>query len=62
MYEDWIQAKEAKIQARVEATAAEQRAWNEKLSGVAPPPPVEEIPEVEVAENNGEETGASEEE
>jgi len=61
MYQTWIDAKDAKIQARVDASAAEKRAWNEKMSGVAPPPPVEEIPAVEVAEDAAE-TGASEEE
>ena len=48
-YQEWIDAKDAKIAARFEATAAEKQAWNEKVSGVAPPPPVEEIPAVEVA-------------
>lgn len=47
-YQEWIDAKDAKIAARVEATAQEKRDWHIKMSGVAPPPPAVEIPEVEV--------------
>lgn len=47
-YKEWIDAKDEKIAARVEATAQEKRDWHIKMAGVAPPPPVVVIPEVEV--------------
>lgn len=36
MYQDWIDAKDEKIQARVEKSAEEKRARLQKISGVAP--------------------------
>lgn len=63
-YQEWIGAKDEKIAARVEATAQEKRDWHIKMTGVAPPPPVVIIPEVEVAPDaeDATETAAGEEE
>ena len=49
MYQDWIDAKEAKIAKRFEASAAEKAAFHAMVSGKAPPPEVvvEETPETE---------------
>ena len=43
-YQEWIEAKEAKIAARVEQTKQEQMAFHAKISGTPPP---KEIPVVE---------------
>ena len=58
MYQDWIEAKEAKIAKRFEASAAEKAAFHAMVSGKAPPPEVvvEETPEVTEAEPSTEET------
>ena len=45
-YQEWIEAKEAKIAARFEQTAQERQEQLSKLSGTPPPPPAPE-PEVE---------------
>jgi small subunit ribosomal protein S16 len=47
-YQEWIGEKDEKIAARVAETAQEKRDWHIKMAGVAPPPPVVVIPEVEV--------------
>ena len=46
-YQEWIDAKEAKIAARVAETAAERVALLAKLSGTPPPPPPAPEPEEE---------------
>lgn len=53
-YQEWIEAKEAKIAARFEQSAKEHANLLSKLSGTPPPPPApepeeEEAPEVEAA-------------
>ncbi len=47
-FKEWVDAKEAKIAARFEKSAAEKRAWNAKISGTPPPAPEPE-PVVEEA-------------
>ncbi|MCB0580341.1 MAG: 30S ribosomal protein S16 [Phaeodactylibacter sp.] len=52
-YQDWVEAKEAKIAARFEKSAEEQRQFNAKVSGTAPPkeePVVEAVEEVPATE------------
>lgn len=58
-YEEWIAAKEAKIQARKEETDRELAAWHAKRNGTPPPPPapvVEETPAEEESETPVENT------
>lgn len=52
MYNEWVEAKEAKIAKRVQATADERTAYLKKISGVAPPKEevVEEVAEEAVVE------------
>ena len=47
-FQDWVEAKEAKIAARFEKSAEDQRQLLSQLSGT--PPPVEEEPVAEIAE------------
>ena len=54
-YNEWIDAKEAKIAKRIEEEAEVQRKWLEQVSGVAAPVEAEEIPSVEVAASEEEE-------
>jgi len=56
-YQEWIDAKESKIAARFEQTAAERADLLAKLSGTPPPPPA---PEPEEEEAPAEEAGAAE--
>ena len=49
-WQAWVDAKEAKVAERFAASAEEKRAFHAKMSGIAPPPPVKEIPAVEVEE------------
>ena len=54
-YKEWIDAKEAKIAARIEKKAAEKRAQIEKIAGVpAPPPPIPSVAEEVAAEEAAE--------
>ena len=48
-YQEWVEAKEAKIAARFEKSAEEHAKQLEKLSGTPPPPPPEPEPEEEEA-------------
>ncbi len=47
MYQEYIQAKDAKIAARFEAAAEERRAWHRAISGEAPAPAKAEEPAAE---------------
>ncbi len=60
MYQEYIQAKDAKIAARFEAAAEERRAWHQAISGEAPAPAKAEEPAAEeaAAEAPAEETAA----
>lgn len=58
-YQEWIEAKEAKIAARFEETAQEREALLSKLSGTPPPPPA---PEPVEEETTAEETAEAESE
>ncbi|NBC08482.1 MAG: 30S ribosomal protein S16 [Bacteroidetes bacterium] len=58
-YQEWIEAKEAKVAARFEETAKEREALLSKLSGTPPPPPAPEPVEEETA---AEETAEAESE
>lgn len=49
MYQEYIQAKDAKIAARFEAAAEERRAWHKAISGEAPTPAKAEEPAAEEA-------------
>lgn len=60
-YQEWVEAKEAKIAARFEKSAEEHAKQLEKLSGTPPPPPPEPEPEAEeapAAESEAEEAPA----
>ncbi len=62
-YQEWIDAKEEKIAARVAKSAEEKAAYLEQLSGTPPPPPKVEEPVAEEetpAEATAEETPAAE--
>lgn len=61
-FEEWVEAKDAKIDARIAKVAEEKAAYHARISGT---PPVikeeeEEIPAVEVAETPAEETAEAE--
>ncbi|HKK78963.1 MAG TPA: 30S ribosomal protein S16 [Phaeodactylibacter sp.] len=58
-YQEWIEAKEAKIAARFEKTAQEREELLAKLSGTPPPPPA---PEPVEEETTAEETAEAESE
>lgn len=60
MYQEYIQAKDAKIAARFEAAAEERRAWHQAISGEAPAPAKAEEPAAEeaAAEAPAEQTAA----
>lgn len=60
-YNEWVDAKEAKIAARFVKTAEDKAAWLTKISGVAPAPPVVEE-EAPVADAEATNEAASEEE
>ena len=52
MYQEWIEAKEAKVAKRREKAIAEQAAWNAKVAGLDLPftAPEKVVPKVEVKE------------
>lgn len=58
MYQEWISGKDAKVQARFEATAEAKKEMNMKISGAAP---VKAAPVVEEAPAVADETPAEEE-
>ncbi len=45
LWQEWVDAKEAKVAARFEESAKEKSDWWAKISGVAPPPPAPPAPE-----------------
>lgn len=53
-YNEWIEAKDAKITARFEAEAEAKRKWHEQLSGMAMEAEAPAIPSVEVAKEEEE--------
>ena len=54
-YKEWVDAKEVKIAARIEKSAAERRAQIEAIAGVpAPPPPIPSVAEEVAAEEAAE--------
>jgi len=55
-YQEWIEAKEAKIAARFEQTAQDRQEQLSKLSGTPPPPPAPEPEEEAPAEEAAAET------
>lgn len=59
-YQDWVEAKEAKIAARFEKTAEEERQFHAAVSGTPPP---KEVPVIEaIEETPAPEAAAGEEE
>ncbi len=60
-YQEWIEAKEAKIAARFEQSAEEHAKQLEQLSGTPPPPPAPEPEEEEVEAPAAESEAAAEE-
>jgi len=61
-HSEWLEAKEAKIQARREKAAQEKADFLEKVAGTPPPPPKEEVPEPEAEAPAAEEAEAPAEE